>query len=141
MRRSILVAGQCLDAQFEVGLSWDRAATTVWRLTCRDRRGAPRNAADEAALAAAATSCRQLRFLLLADPAAPLPLAVTQAAGRCVPPESLASWLEQVERTLNRLKDSPRSVTPSPAEPMLRAAEFLADSGQALMRDIARKGR
>jgi hypothetical protein len=126
-----------LRTLYQLGISWDRAATALVRV------GAPALAMATSfesgpAFGAAADSCRQLREAILTNPDGPLPRAFMAATRRRWEPHQLADLLEHIATTLTNLQEGSLAGLLMPRPALARLGEFLSDSGQEILRTVAR---
>ncbi len=125
-----------LRALYQLGISWDCAATALVRV------GSPAltvaSGETGAVFGAAADSCRQLREALLTNPDGPLPRAFMAATRRRWAPHQLADLLEHIATTLGNLQDGSLESLLMPRPALARLGEFLSDSGQEILRTVAR---
>lgn len=124
-----------LRTLYWLGMSWDRAASALQRLTAPGTGLSPEAAA---VLAAAADACLLVREALLQAPESELSRAFQSATRARLSPGALADLLEPLAGTLSRIKDSPAEAALLPHSSLAGIGEFLSDAGQAVLREVAR---
>ncbi|MBM3266457.1 MAG: hypothetical protein FJZ01_02310 [Candidatus Sericytochromatia bacterium] len=126
-----------LRTLYQLGISWERAATALARSNGRALGAASPEA--RVAFGAAADSCRILREAILSNPDGPLPRCFMSALRTRTAPHHLADLLEQVAATLSNLQDGSLQAVLTPRPALARLAEFLSDTGQEILRTVARR--
>lgn len=124
-----------LRTLYQLGISWDRAATALARVDTPTLAAAPVEAG--AAFGAAADACRQVREALLTRPDGTLPRAFLSATRTELAPHQLADVLEHIAVTLGNFQEGSLEALLMPRPARARLAEFLSDAGQDVLRAVA----
>ena len=123
-----------LRTLYQLGSNWDRGAEALRQLG--GPVGLPADAARQA-FEGAAASLMQARSELLLQPEDPVTQAILAATR--LPPNTLVSLLEDLSATFMRLRNDPLRHDDLPRATLARIGEFMSDSGQALLHQVARQ--